>query len=126
MDNIARRAQVAEDALRKILRDIPAYGENGFFIEHISPDGDPIGCEQIDPAAVIQHIRGIAMQALGSELTFESIASQPGIPDGLAEPDVDWLASIIRSVDGNHKLGAGALAEKIVEALATKKPEELK
>jgi DNA repair exonuclease SbcCD ATPase subunit len=33
-------------------------------------------------------------------------------------PDVDWLANVIRQVDGNHKLGAGALAEKIVEAIA--------
>ena len=33
-------------------------------------------------------------------------------------PDVDWLASVIRSVDGNHTLGAGALAEKIVEAMS--------
>jgi len=32
--------------------------------------------------------------------------------------DVDWLANVIRQVDGNHKLGAGALAEKIVEAIA--------
>jgi hypothetical protein len=34
--------------------------------------------------------------------------------------DVDWLANVIRSVDGNNQLGAGALAEKIAEALANK------
>jgi hypothetical protein len=33
-------------------------------------------------------------------------------------PDVDWLSNVIRMVDGEHKLGAGALAEKIVEAIA--------
>lgn len=32
-------------------------------------------------------------------------------------PSVDALAQIIREVDGRHDLGAGALAEKIVEAL---------
>ena len=32
-------------------------------------------------------------------------------------PDVDWLANVIRSVDGRHTLGAGALAEAIVEAM---------
>lgn len=32
--------------------------------------------------------------------------------------DVDWLANVIRDVDGNNSLGAGALAEKIVEAMA--------
>lgn len=31
--------------------------------------------------------------------------------------DVDWLSNVIRSADGNHSLGAGALAEKIVEAI---------
>lgn len=30
---------------------------------------------------------------------------------------VDWLAQVIREVDGNHQLGAGALAEKLHEAL---------
>jgi len=31
--------------------------------------------------------------------------------------DVDWLSNVIRTVDGNHSLGAGALAEKIAEAI---------
>lgn len=39
-------------------------------------------------------------------------------PKALA-PDVDWLSNVIRQVDGNNKLGAGALAEKIVEAIFT-------
>lgn len=30
---------------------------------------------------------------------------------------VDWLAEVIREVDGNHSLGAAALAEKIAERL---------
>jgi len=34
-----------------------------------------------------------------------------------AIPDVDWLANVIRVEDGNNSLGAGALAEKIVEAM---------
>jgi len=32
--------------------------------------------------------------------------------------DVDWLSNVIREVDGKHELGAGALAEKIVERMA--------
>lgn len=32
-------------------------------------------------------------------------------------PDVDWLSNVIRAADGNNTLGAGALAEKIVEAM---------
>lgn len=31
--------------------------------------------------------------------------------------DVDYLAQIIRQVDGNHDLGAGALAEAILDRL---------
>lgn len=31
--------------------------------------------------------------------------------------DVDWLSNVIRTVDGNHTLGAGALAEKIADAI---------
>lgn len=36
-------------------------------------------------------------------------------PWASALPDVDSLAQIIRVVDGNHSLGAGALAERILE-----------
>lgn len=34
-------------------------------------------------------------------------------------PDVDWLANVIRAASGDHlnPLGAGALAEKIVDAM---------
>lgn len=40
--------------------------------------------------------------------------------------EVDQLAEIIRSVDGNHSLGAGALAEAIIEKLQASQPNELK
>lgn len=39
-----------------------------------------------------------------------------------AVPDVDWLSNVIRTADGSHTLGAGALAEKIVEALLAASP----
>jgi hypothetical protein len=35
-------------------------------------------------------------------------------------PPVDELAQIIRTVDGDHSLGAGELAERILTALAQK------
>lgn len=38
-------------------------------------------------------------------------------PKALA-PNVAWLSNVIRQVDGNNKMGAGALAEKIVEAIS--------
>lgn len=39
-------------------------------------------------------------------------------------PDVDWLAETIRRVDGAHKLGAGALAEKIIDAMLSASPAQ--
>lgn len=39
-------------------------------------------------------------------------------------PDVDWLAETIRRVDGDHKLGAGALAEKIISAMLSASPAD--
>lgn len=48
------------------------------------------------------------------DLWCAALAAQP-----VAQaPDVDRLANIIREVDGSNSLGAGALAEKIVEALS--------
>lgn len=44
----------------------------------------------------------------------DAVATQPMVP----LPDVDVLAQAIREVDGSHRLGAGELAEKLVEWLA--------
>jgi hypothetical protein len=46
---------------------------------------------------------------------------QPAEPVCETLPDVDALAQIIRTVDGNHDLGAGALAEAILRNLAARK-----
>lgn len=40
------------------------------------------------------------------------------LPGAQNVPDVDALAQFIREIDGKHRLGAGALAERIVEWLA--------
>lgn len=37
--------------------------------------------------------------------------------------DVEELAQFIRRIDGNHSLGAGALAERIIEAGYSNKPD---
>ena len=42
----------------------------------------------------------------------------PGAQPAPNAPDVDALAQFIREIDGKHQLGAGALAERIVEWLA--------
>ena len=47
-----------------------------------------------------------------------AIRSIYGAQPAPSVPDVDALAQFIREVDGKHQLGAGALAERIVEWLA--------
>ena len=38
-------------------------------------------------------------------------------PSPVPHVDPDWLANFIRTVDGGHTMGAGALAEKIADAI---------
>lgn len=45
------------------------------------------------------------------------IAAPQNPAASVALPDVDWLSNVIRRIDGKHSLGAGALAEGIVEAM---------
>ena len=45
-------------------------------------------------------------------------ATLSGAQPAPSVPDVDALAQFIREIDGKHQLGAGALAERIVEWLA--------
>lgn len=48
----------------------------------------------------------------------EPLYALPGAQPAQSVPDVDALAQLIREIDGKHQLGAGALAERIVEWLA--------
>ena len=53
------------------------------------------------------------------EPTWKAIeARMTGAQPAPSVPDVDALAQFIREIDGKHQLGAGALAERIVEWLA--------
>jgi hypothetical protein len=45
------------------------------------------------------------------------LTTAPSQPVAPRVPDVDALAQIIREVDGDHSLGAGALAEAIIEKI---------
>lgn len=49
------------------------------------------------------------------QFEVEWLYTSPPAPVAVALPDVDELAQIIRMVDGNHSLGAGALAERILD-----------
>ena len=70
------------------------------------------------------HTEGITEYASGDALIRLSDAIA-AVEDNFAlaqpapsVPDVDALAQFIREIDGKHQLGAGALAERIVEWLA--------
>ena len=52
-----------------------------------------------------------------AEINGPTYMGEPAQP-APSMPDVDALAQFIREVDGSHQLGAGALAERIVEWLA--------
>ena len=43
--------------------------------------------------------------------------AEPVARDDPSVPDVDWLANVIRLIDGGHALGTGSMAEKIVLAM---------
>jgi hypothetical protein len=53
------------------------------------------------------------VEALGE---LRALLAQPSRQQGV--PDVDDLANFIRYTDGNHKMGASALAERICDWLA--------
>lgn len=81
------------------------------------------------PAPAIYGLRNVVSRAWDGETTVPADRAGEYDADALVPlythsqspsvPDIDWLSNVIRKVDGNHKLGAGALAEKIVEAMLT-------
>lgn len=53
------------EALERIRKDIPAVDQGGgMYVEHHSPDGEFLGAEYLDPAAVLQNIDSICVNAL--------------------------------------------------------------
>jgi hypothetical protein len=69
-----------------------------------------------------KRIAATAMESALAALQPQDLPEAAGIHRAMTAqavtfPDVDWFANVIRTVDGQHKLGAGALAEMIVEAM---------
>lgn len=100
--------------------DLPGLWENADFS---GGETDSATQPQAGESALWERI-----DAMGNVLSH--IAKRAGVREGdvpalLAwadrqpqAPDVDWLANVIREVDGKHDLGAGALAEKIIQRIA--------
>jgi len=70
-----------------------------------------------NPAAVLALIK--RLRVAESQLKAAPEPAQLDIEESRQEPkvfaDADVLSQFIREIDGNHKMGAGALAEKIVD-----------
>lgn len=77
----------------------------------------PLGLVYLERKAVAQRgdMTGSA-HYLGMKI--EPLYVEQAAPVAVSIPDVDELAQIIRKVDGSHALGAGSLAEAILEELA--------
>ena len=63
------------------------------------------------PVEKVRRLTELAVFVAGLDRAAEGAAAPPDL-------DVDELAQIIRTVDGDHSLGAGALAEAILARLS--------
>lgn len=105
-----------QDALKIAAENLLAYiGYHGAIVSHHAlvdalASAVDSTAEQEDPQRMTNDQRRAASDAVMA-------AEQEVVPD------VDWLAQVIRAADGNHTLGAGALAEKIVEAMTAAAPK---
>jgi hypothetical protein len=103
-----RRTPAAQDAAQG--REVLAVGKF-----HAEPDGDWTiygmesgdACEECIPCLVVPATPTTNSGEIGRKL----------VVDVAAVVDVDALAQEIRRVDGNHSLGAGALAEALMPFL---------
>ena len=60
-------------SLHKLASTVPASdGGGGLFFEHHGPDGEYLGCEYVDPMAVIQEMEDIARNAIGASRNAKS------------------------------------------------------
>lgn len=81
----------------------------------------PNGCGPLWPVTWEQEARDAYKTAEDMFDRWQAAQQAAQAPEG---PDVDDLAQFIRQIDGNHTMGAGALAERIVEWLAARPQAE--
>jgi hypothetical protein len=96
---------------------IEALSEYKYLLESMGHGAQSTGpyMRCLDAIASLQAMRGEADTKTYTNLCQKGSAPQPAVPD------VDALAQEIRRVDGNNTMGAGALAEHIVEWLSAAK-----
>ena len=106
---------------------IALYDYNGALYESNHADAKSIEALRQALAAPVEPV-AVVFEEFDSQVHYiETIDNKLRLPVGTklyttppsvdALIGVDELANIIRAADGNHSLGAGALAEKIIEAI---------
>ena len=101
----------AEDAAKRAVTVIQRQRDHIAALEAEKAEREaqePVAYVTDEPSPNPEPIAWLAGKRAGMKLY-----SAPPVP----HVDPDWLANVIRTVDGNHKMGAGALAEKIAEAI---------
>lgn len=100
--------------------DDPCYWQRVEWVEYLLEECDEAEAtvqanSKKDTAAQCQCSMRQRMTGDGCEQCNPDRAADLSEPEELI--DADWLSNIIREVDGNHSLGAGALAELLAERI---------
>lgn len=114
----AEKLQAERDALRARIETMEqqepvAFGLYSGWVLKATYLKDHEACEQRDRRQLTADLSG-SLEAY----RVVPLCALPGAQPAPSVPDVDALAQFIREIDGKHQLGAGALAERIVEWLA--------
>jgi hypothetical protein len=118
-ENERLRAQVAE-------RDAAIEGWFGTAVRN-GMEVDRLNARIAELNEVAEHCAGVEQErdALAAEVEALRTCAALAEPVAGGVVDPDQLAQIIREIDGNHSLGAGALAEAIFEKLAALNGDEV-
>lgn len=113
-------AITAADAFATLhnLDDSYNFGVIFEFLKTLKARAEPSGIETDDQGFIIEgaYQSGFHLIDDDAELLVVSCRKLIEFVERRSPPGVDWLAAIIRAVDGSNSLGAGVLAEKILEA----------
>ena len=81
-----------------------------------SQGGEAVAQVSIDADGNNRRLTWYSTKAMQETPVWTKLYTHPA--DQVAEPDADKLAQFIRQIDGDNRMGAGALAEHICEWLA--------
>jgi hypothetical protein len=92
--------------------EVGTYDEDGNWYDLLRVNAEQYTDDQGDDATVAEYYASVS-----NGVILELIRRLREAEKKRFTIDADWLANVIRSVDGNHHMGAGVLAEKIVQEI---------